>query len=1208
MVRLTAELLTRTESYLNGLKDRELDLRGLSIPAIENLGVTRDQLDTLDLSDNAITSLSNLPHLRRLKTLYLANNPIASIASNLSTQVPFLLSLSLVASQIAQPNDFNALHGLKHLEFLAIRGSPAAELPHTRLWIIQQCPSIRFIDSEKVKLKERQAAKALFVAEDGTPTDLAKTYSQVSKNSAALESDSATLMSNGRPTKASRTFEPGQPLSTVNGQGGEKGRLLTAEERERVRSAIERAKSVEEVKRLSTMLEQGFVPSQRDLKTLAGSSAMDTSSVRLLFAVASLASSPHGTSVVLAERAAMTASDRNISLYGIAWSTAASIIISSIIASIIVFAVRHHPHILTPRCWSVPDSAQRPRAPDWSYIKRILCPLPLRTLRPRDALSDEELLGRFVQICALLCTAYAITGIALLPLFISGAPAASRTDPVLLDWTILRLLQAIDADGHTISDRFIGLDVTVRLLILLIVSLFIGAILPTAWLLNEYFVTLDHRKHFLRYKCAGEQMTFIDGGDPAFAALHDLGEFECRQKLESLLRRQFRQTARVFAVYAIPDTSDLAACHSACTDALHKLEAAEYKYIMLFRDFRADNSELYAVKRRLSKKTSQNRRKPPARLDDVHMTPLMPLQGHQMQSAMSSMSELGLSIAGELERRRNMPAVSVTPHSPYSIGAARDQARLLPQPSSMSLPGASLTRSMMTTDQFDTFRTAQMEPHPPPHERQLTPQARRINLFGPCLQLKESVEYAELERRYADLLTHRGNLRRLSKQFVEAQTAAYACAATGQHIRGWTVIGNELHHMKGVTLFEGPSREGVDWQAIQRSGPCRRSSNVACFLVALGLFAFQVSIGIIGGLLASINVADQIDHWHALTRLRQARIGIQIAIECTFDYTVCPPRTSLRHHFWAVILGPSIGSLVFYLQDSTPGGYDIAPALVNAQALLLYIGFATLFCVPAGIILDRIPLTIVRYRRHSRTPRHVHQTFFPGHAPTALIVAVSLVAVAICALYHSTAPVVSIPFALMLIVLASIVRFSGAYRYRQRSQTGGLVHMDALCGAMLLPATSPIFTGVILFTRRGGVSPDPFASPPRIVAPPDSPHRAFRTSWAGVFSPLTRSSPMHHAARFAVSCESNPSELTLPLVDESVDASEEPDTAFERNPSSDTTRIVSAIRRSPQRTLYPPLLTYPKVTVWLPHNELIAQDEAYDLENFWQLSARATKT
>jgi U2 small nuclear ribonucleoprotein A' len=47
MVRLTPELIGAAPSFLNPLKDRELDLRGHRIPVLENLGITKDQNDAI---------------------------------------------------------------------------------------------------------------------------------------------------------------------------------------------------------------------------------------------------------------------------------------------------------------------------------------------------------------------------------------------------------------------------------------------------------------------------------------------------------------------------------------------------------------------------------------------------------------------------------------------------------------------------------------------------------------------------------------------------------------------------------------------------------------------------------------------------------------------------------------------------------------------------------------------------------------------------------------------------------------------------------------------------------------------------------------------------------------------------------------------------------------------------------------------------------
>ena len=125
-MKLTPELLTATESYLNPLQDRELELRGHKIPTIENLGVTRDQLDTLDLTDNDLLSLSNFPHLDRLAHLLLSNNLISRIDPRLAFALPRLTSLTLTNNNIASFDQIKALGKFPLLQSLTLIGNPIA--------------------------------------------------------------------------------------------------------------------------------------------------------------------------------------------------------------------------------------------------------------------------------------------------------------------------------------------------------------------------------------------------------------------------------------------------------------------------------------------------------------------------------------------------------------------------------------------------------------------------------------------------------------------------------------------------------------------------------------------------------------------------------------------------------------------------------------------------------------------------------------------------------------------------------------------------------------------------------------------------------------------------------------------------------------------------------------------------------------------------
>lgn len=237
---------------------------GHKIPAIENLGVTKDQLDSLDLTDNAITSVSNFPLLRRLSQILLANNPVRTVSPSIATSLPNLRTLILTNSAV--PKDSLAVLGdtlgkCRKLEMLSLKGAPVAQADHYKDWIVFKCEKLRSLDFERVQLKvrrgfpsfasrafelnemptllqDREHARSLFLTSSGDPTPLHTSFlSAVATGSAA-------------PSLVPKTFEPGvEPASVEKGAAGKAGRLLTKEEKERVRKAIEGAESVEEVSR-----------------------------------------------------------------------------------------------------------------------------------------------------------------------------------------------------------------------------------------------------------------------------------------------------------------------------------------------------------------------------------------------------------------------------------------------------------------------------------------------------------------------------------------------------------------------------------------------------------------------------------------------------------------------------------------------------------------------------------------------------------------------------------------------------------------------------------------------------------------------------------------------------------------------------------------------------------------------------------------------
>mmetsp|Transcript_20445 Transcript_20445/g.41128 ORF Transcript_20445/g.41128 Transcript_20445/m.41128 type:complete len:133 (+) Transcript_20445:282-680(+) len=125
-MRLSAQILQSAEQRTNPLSERELVLRSLAIPSIEHLSVTRDQFDSIDFSNNHITSLDNFPRLNRLSSLYLSGNDVERVdARNLRRNLPGLKTLVLTGNRVAGWDVLGDLGvGCPGLEFLSLAGNP----------------------------------------------------------------------------------------------------------------------------------------------------------------------------------------------------------------------------------------------------------------------------------------------------------------------------------------------------------------------------------------------------------------------------------------------------------------------------------------------------------------------------------------------------------------------------------------------------------------------------------------------------------------------------------------------------------------------------------------------------------------------------------------------------------------------------------------------------------------------------------------------------------------------------------------------------------------------------------------------------------------------------------------------------------------------------------------------------------------------------
>ncbi|KAF4946919.1 hypothetical protein FGADI_10832 [Fusarium gaditjirri] len=234
-MRLTADLIRDSLSYLNPLKERELDLRGHRIPVIENLGVAGPH-DAIDFTDNDIQVLGNFPLSPRITTLLLARNRVSSIQPSLAKAIPNLANLVLSANNLAELADLDTLASFPRLTHLVLSDNPVSKKENYRYWVLWKCPSVRFLDFEKVKESEREKARELFGTEE-EPTALASKIQGIKTTTFTTSTDGSDA-----PSKLSRI-------------------KLTDAEKKRLQERIKKATSLQEIIALEKELNEGRLPS-----------------------------------------------------------------------------------------------------------------------------------------------------------------------------------------------------------------------------------------------------------------------------------------------------------------------------------------------------------------------------------------------------------------------------------------------------------------------------------------------------------------------------------------------------------------------------------------------------------------------------------------------------------------------------------------------------------------------------------------------------------------------------------------------------------------------------------------------------------------------------------------------------------------------------------------------------------------------------------
>lgn len=184
----------------------------------------------IDFTDNDIRVLGNLPKLQRLKGLLLSRNRISHIQPAIASTLPNLESLVLTANSLSRLADLDALAEFSNLTHLILLDNPVTSQQHYRSYVLWRCRSLRVLDFEKVKTKEREYADKLF----GSPES---------------------------PTPLALQIMGSKSVAIIDGTLGEKQMLrkLTEEDKENLRQTLKKASSLAEIEKIENALKSGYI-------------------------------------------------------------------------------------------------------------------------------------------------------------------------------------------------------------------------------------------------------------------------------------------------------------------------------------------------------------------------------------------------------------------------------------------------------------------------------------------------------------------------------------------------------------------------------------------------------------------------------------------------------------------------------------------------------------------------------------------------------------------------------------------------------------------------------------------------------------------------------------------------------------------------------------------------------------------------------------
>lgn len=167
--------------------------------------------------------------------------------------IPSLESLILTGNHLEELSDIDQLATLENLTTLSLLHNPITAKQHYRLYLIYKLPQLKLLDFRKIKMKERNEAKSLFKSKKGK-----EIQKEISKRAKTFTpgGNIPNAKSKGKCFKLRRQKKKFKLLYGLAG--------LTDQEIRKIREAISRASSLEEVERLQRLLQSGHIPGQEN--------------------------------------------------------------------------------------------------------------------------------------------------------------------------------------------------------------------------------------------------------------------------------------------------------------------------------------------------------------------------------------------------------------------------------------------------------------------------------------------------------------------------------------------------------------------------------------------------------------------------------------------------------------------------------------------------------------------------------------------------------------------------------------------------------------------------------------------------------------------------------------------------------------------------------------------------------------------------------